>query len=205
MRNIDWNIVHEYIKVLAWPIVVTSFLVYFRKNISELIKGIWKIKYPGGEITTREPNQIEVKNVSENNTDKLLDLVGKYHKVRYEGLKKITDQEKMKLEMKLLVKDFELQYEKIYSIIYGSQIRLLESIKSSSTGVSQLYIDQYFLNIKNGYPAQFSTWNSDHYINFLIGSNLLTINSSGNYVITETTNAFIDYINRMGYQKNKGL
>ncbi|MFG6101460.1 hypothetical protein U2F10_04360 [Leptothoe sp. EHU-05/26/07-4] len=55
----------EYIKVLAWPSVILTIVLMFRKQIESLIKRLEKADLPGGVSISLRAEILEAKKLSE--------------------------------------------------------------------------------------------------------------------------------------------
>jgi hypothetical protein len=53
--TIDWSLLVEYVKALAWPVVVAGALFGFRKHIITILTGIGTVKVAGVEMEIEEP------------------------------------------------------------------------------------------------------------------------------------------------------
>ncbi|MEO0457553.1 MAG: hypothetical protein AAF152_13380 [Cyanobacteria bacterium P01_A01_bin.114] len=59
------KLVLEYLKVLAWPLVILSIVLIFRRQIESLIKRLEKADLPGGVSISLRAEILEAKKLSE--------------------------------------------------------------------------------------------------------------------------------------------
>ena len=98
---------------------------------------------------------------------------------------------------------FVLRCERVYYIVFGSQIQILKKLLTSqSTGLTQQDIDQHFEDIVKIHPDFFARWNNAQYMNFLIQANLVKKDNTL-YKITDFGTDFLTWIQRSGYSENK--
>ncbi|MDO8507625.1 MAG: hypothetical protein Q7S53_03580 [bacterium] len=101
------------------------------------------------------------------------------------------DNEKTKLQI-------ELDFERIYNFIFGSQIFLLREIKSRN-GVGWDYVSDYFDSLRREYSV-FNSWNLNTYLEFLKTHSLIEMKD--NFItVSQKGETFISYIDYMNYQK----
>ncbi len=206
----NWEIsciVLEYIKILIWPLLVFSCICYFKTDISNFINRVCQFKISGVEIIAEQQketqleskSQIDTKTAAESIPSKLISDLVKNFRTEYNN---ITN-EKNKLLNDIAVRDIIIDYERIYNIIFGSQINLLEYLKNQQSGLPRREMELFFENVKK-YNYIFVDWNLNNYINFLVQQKL--IEPFGvSYQITPKGSSFLTYISNMGYSKNKAL
>ncbi len=93
------------------------------------------------------------------------------------------------------------QFETIYGIIYGSQIRLLENLNSSPLAVSE--VKSFFDSVVRAYPETLSKISLDAYLNFLEKNFLISISKTNEISITHTGQDFLLYLTTHRKNKNK--
>lgn len=196
------NTVLEYIKVLIWPIVVLTVCFSFHAEISHFIRRIIAGKFAGAEVTLA-PSQEKANESSLNEKLEQTQPAGKddIEKVIEEKENAIvaTTQQKDELQKQLVEKEIELDFERIYNIIYRSQIDLLRSmVVSDHYGLT--FITNHFQK-ENSISAAFNNWNVFQYIAFLFNNGLIEQRDNHTYAVTIKGRAFLQYLNIMGYQK----
>jgi len=193
----------DFLKVLVWPGIVFLFTMLFRKNIAKLIDEILELKILGNEAKRAKEQLPQDKPPI---TD--IDILSKYESLA-ETYKKTVDslsESKDNLKNELTNKEIELDFERTYNIIFGSQLFLLDSL-SFNNNMNYDVIDNYYKTIQKNNPA-LSTWNTNQYLSFLFSSGLIEWNNKGaiSIQITVKGNAFMYYIKSLrGYNLNKGL
>jgi len=96
-----------------------------------------------------------------------------------------------------------LEFERIHSVIFGSQIFLLKELNKLPDGISEAEVFAHFLNVKNRFPETFKEWNGDQYLAFLYGRYLIVKNPDNNVRITELGNEYLTWITRNGLREDK--
>lgn len=97
-----------------------------------------------------------------------------------------------------------LTFEKIHTIIFGSQIRLLRLLNSSSHEISEEDIFQYFSNIKQQFSETLNSWGVEDYLSFLYSSLLIT-KQDNNIYLTNLGVEYLVWVTRNGITENKPL
>jgi hypothetical protein len=199
------NSILEYLKVLAWPIVVIIFVNNFKSDIAGLIQRISEMDNPFlGKFKTNnidkqnqqnqniiaDPNSNDINNIDFQKIvdDKEQEIV---------DLKNTTDE----LNKNYSIAQIELDFERIYNLIFSSQIDLLVKVNTYSQ-VSFSDMDDHFFKTKQLAPTVFKNWSTQLYINFLINSGLIILdNKNLQVLITTKGRAFVGYLSRMNYRK----
>ncbi len=77
-----------------------------------------------------------------------------------------------------------LEFEKVYSVIFGSQLFILKMLNQSPDGAPYKLIEQFFENtIKNQHDGFYDDFSFDQFMSFLIKKDLVTI-ANGNFQLT---------------------
>ena len=176
------KLILEYIRVLIWPIVISGFLVYFRKNVGSFFDRVLKFKFAGGEFEAESQIKKEQQELLKSTEIKTSNS--------NESIEELKEQ---------------LEFEKIFGSIFGSQIRLLEILLPKSNGESRMFLENYFNEIKNIFINVFSNWSLDNYLQYLIGYKLIEMTSEGNYKIAQKGINFLSYITSQNYLKTRAL
>lgn len=197
----------------SWPQLCLIFILLFHKNISSLVDRIKHIGATGIDIDqfTRQPpaelpeeietnyNQLtQMKTINES-----IEFINSYLNHKYQA--------EPESARKLLVSElantyFNFRCQGVYNLIFGSQIRLLKDLLTNiNSGLSKIQVTEYFNKIAKTYPDQFSTWNIDTYLSFLIQAKLVVLDSES-YRITDFGVDFLTWLQRSGLQQeNKPL
>lgn len=185
------NYVFNFIENSFWPIIALIFIFLFKGQISTLIsKGI-VIILPGGQevrLNQDTPSQQSAETQPKKTEIKDYELIEDQYK---EETKKLgEDVEKLKTE--LVNTQIFLDFERIYRVIFGSQVNLLKRLRSISL-LGELNRDTIFFFVVNQriFPV-FSSWTFDQYLNFLLVNGLIYFNNE-RYFITDKGQAFLAY------------
>lgn len=187
------------------------FVLLFKKNIRNLIDRIIEVG-KGGIKCNSMPEQTPVldnveKKLNENSQEFLLptikhniSLINKY--ITENKDKFPTDKEEIE-HLKYCLADitFILRCERVYQIIFGSQIRVLKKL-NAGIDVSIEEINIILEENKKALPLVFEKWDVNMYMYFLIESNLIEVIEE-KYLITNFGMDFIKWMNRFGKTENK--
>lgn len=193
----------EYIQALAWPIVVLLVVFTFRVNIAQLIERMeeWEIpligkgKAHGALAQQQETIKTDVV-VSQNEGEDFKAIVAT-KETEIKALKDNTQQ----LVDKLTRAQIELDFERIYSAIFASQIDLLLKINNFPQ-VEFAYILDHYGKAQQAAFAIFKEWNVYQYIQFLITNQLIEYKVDTLTIsITIKGKAFLSYLAVMNYKK----
>lgn len=178
-----YSITLDFIFKMTGPItgiIVIGLCFIYRKQLADfLVSNIQRIK---GRIFNQEID-IELRK-------------------REQSIPVIKDEEKeiLKRDKDELLK--ALEFEKIYSIIFGSQIELLKDISVfKDLPYTKLTGYFYFLDKKREFSI-FDSWNYDEYLKVLINNNLIElkpIESDQKLEITKKGLDFLVYIDENNY------
>jgi len=189
----------NYIEVIRWPLVVLVVLWFFKKEIriltTEKLKHFF-IKVFGVELQGSLADQA---NESRLNTE----IEGLPNEMIQEKINELAQTKEIltntveaveTLSRNLAIKEIELDFERIYSRIFGSQFSLLENIIVNGGVVKFDYVSGWYSVTQNEYLL-FKDWNVFQYIGFLQNNGLIQYDSINNVVkITEKGKAFMNYI-----------
>lgn len=193
----------EYIKVLIWPIVVFLIAFTFRANISHLIERMdeWEIPFVGkgkahGALAQQQET-IKTDVVVAQNEGEDFKAVVAAKETEISALKDNTQQ----LIDKLTRAQIELDFERIYSHIFSSQIDLLLKINNFPL-VEFAYIVDHYGKVQQAAIAILKDWTVFQYIQFLINNQLIEYRVDTMTVsITQKGRAFLSYLTVMNYKK----
>jgi len=183
---IDWNLILEFIKVLVWPAVI----VVFRKNIAGLIDRLTEFKGPGGtEVKAKQQEQqLTTSYNPEISKEKITEKVKKeYEEKIKEAGKNIQETNKLLIQTQIY-----LDFERIYRLIFGSQIDFLKKIKSNlPEGLSIDDAITHYVLIIRIFPT-LKSWTYYQYLEFLFNNNLI-YQDHKRYLLTDKGKAFLAY------------
>lgn len=186
--------------------VCIFFMVFFQKNIRASIDRIKGVKYGRAEIQTESPSQEPV-DTTASSTEKLMkaldnpalqegeDLINET--LRKAGIKEGPEREKLLIRY-LAATNLALTFERIDSVIWGSQIYILEHLNESRLGVSKEKIKAaYYDDAVEKWPPFFANYSYDNYLGFLKDSNLV-LEKDRYLFITKLGVEFLQYLARIG-------
>lgn len=189
---------------IAITILGIFFMVFFRKNIRAFIDRAIKVKYPGGELETRNPSQEPVDTTVSSTEDRMREfdspvLLEQENLINRE-LTSIQGLERERFLVRALATtNLAFAFEQIHSTIWGSQICLLEHLNNRRIiGASKEDIRiSYYEDAATRWPAFFTNFSYDMYLGFLKESNLI-IERGETLLITEFGVDFLQYLTRTG-------
>jgi hypothetical protein len=199
----------DYLRVLAWPAVVAAFLGLFflryRDNIGRLIDRVVSVKVPGATLDLQPTQtQHEVDDaVAETLIDEQFELV---EGVRAEYVRRLAEEQVQQTELtnylltELATKELQVDFERIYRIIWGSQIAALRSLRAAPAGLPRTPIEAHLSQAKQTTieilrpKATFEEWFS-----FLESTDLATASPDGLYRIKPKGVGFLTYIEGLAY------
>ncbi len=223
MVKLDSEIILRYITALqgyAWPIIVLLVLGYwYRQNIRSFIDRLHRFKGFGLEAEAEKLAQ-----QNQNNEQQIQAAVEEAEQVvsDSQSIEDVREQLRSEYDSKLnetqnnardiveallkqlSSKELQLDFERIYHAIFGSQIALLERIMSLPSGASRSFLESYFHSVRANFPS-IGDWDLDRYLGFLIGNGLLSFSADGYCTATSKASGFLEYISARRYNKNKVL
>ena len=194
--------------LLKWPLVIIIIVFIFKKSISSLINRIKSIK--GGKYgieTELSKKQLETQNVLEKPKTKMttiekgLNLISDDTRKRIQiAIKQETELDKVKDESEktqLLLKYSEalyviLRFERIYNLIYGSQIKLLTHLNSSIKETTESII--FFYNDAVEVNPTLKEYPYKNYLAFLESQGLIIIGKENSIQISIFGRDFLKYM-----------
>jgi hypothetical protein len=197
---------------LDWPLVVLIlgilFMIIFYKPIASLIGRVQEINKSG--IRT-SPAQIQ--KGSEQAKQAADEIMKTFDNVL---LKEIEDSINKDLEARGLGKSEEaikvlvrllasnrvlLAFEYLYSVIWGSQLSILQTLNSKADGETVDAFRPIYDFAATLYPEAFNNYTFDKYVDFLKNANLMT-RQGDRYYITVFGREFLSYLIRSGRNLN---
>ncbi|QIN30663.1 hypothetical protein [Legionella longbeachae] len=200
----------------TWPqltlILVLVFIFVFRSNISELLDRTKEIGRSGLILGPKQnpPPLTIVEQLDK--SQRILEGVTSFPTVR-DNLKIIDqniaskstdDPNKIINDLKNDLADafFILRCERVYYIIFGSQIRLLKKLQIAiPAGLNQIEINSYIEDLKKSIK-EIGNFDTNQYMFFLLQAGLVLIVEDV-YKITEYGVDFLTWLQRSGYSENK--
>lgn len=193
----------EYFRVLAWPVVVLLIAFTFRVNIAQLIERVdeWEIPFVGkGKAHGALAQQQEVIKtdvvVAQNEGEDFKAIVT----AKESEITALRDNSQQLVD-KLTRAQIELDFERIYNVIFASQIDLLLKINNFPQ-VEFAYIADHYTKAQQASILILKDWNVFQYIQFLITNQLIEYKVDTLMVsITQKGRAFLSYLTIMNYKK----
>jgi hypothetical protein len=170
------EIIDLFTKFMTNQVLVLVIILIFRKNIFELLSSFSSTVSRVSGI-----KGIEFVNISQDMNDLI------------ENNPKKTDKKEIEKWYK---------FEKIYRVIYGSQISLLDALNSYPT--SNENIKFYYNKASDYYSESYKTISLEQWTQFLIKKGLC-VEENGVYKITDFGIEFLLYLVKNGMNKNKIL
>lgn len=99
-----------------------------------------------------------------------------------------------------------LAFERIDSLIFGSQLRLLKILNSvSGVGKPEQFVIEYFAKVKSDFGDAFKEWDLTRYLEFMFARLLITTDDNNNLHITNLGVEYLTWLTRNGINENKPL
>jgi hypothetical protein len=196
-----WEILLAYISVLRWPALLAAIVWYYRREIPQLLKRLKIFRFPGGAGAEFSDVVAQAK-VPESSEDSGLAL-GAVLQQREEEIARL-EQDTQELGDRLARAEIELKFERIYNIIFGSQIRLLKLLDLRPDGEDRDYIEQFYQDVARTHPDLFRDDHLDRYISFLTDNGLVEYANS-KYRITQEGQVFLKFLNHYNYKTDLPL
>lgn len=206
----------EVIKYGSWPIVTIlgmTGLYFLKDKIGLVFGGVKSAKVGENEIQFYENKQsLPTDNQIQQDLQHLIpvDPTGIRGDLEEKINKQLSEIKGDYQKIDILVKHLAQQqissmFEKVYYLIFGSQIRLLEFLSVQPDGKAPAQALAPFFEItKYNNPEHFGTDHFSDFMQFLLNWQLVE-NHGGDWGITKNGRAFIIYITAMRLDKNKSF
>lgn len=212
----------EYLKVVIWPYIVIVVCKQFDSEMKNFITRIKGVKGAGVEVNasldqdiSKEP--MELPDLKEKSNQENIEGSSGQINENTEGsgsfseLSKV-EKDKINETAESLAKDIKIEFleksldnERVYGRIYGSQIELLEMLRSNVGGIAFQEISAFYDEKKKIFPV-LSTYTIGNYLKFLESNGLVKSSSENDkysYAITTKGIDFLSYIEAQSYLKVK--
>lgn len=177
------RLVLDYVEALVWPLVVAGLvataLALFRQQIGELINRMRRLTVgpSGAEFDAAAQAAPERGEAIEEAPEKIAELV----RQQADELEREYQTHMAELSQRLGATDFYWFCERVYRIIYGSQIRLLQHLQvrgDAGSSVAELvpFFQQHVEAVRVVNPAYGGAF--DAYIGYLAASQLIVQDAS---------------------------
>lgn len=191
------------------------FVFLFREPLSGLIKRTTKINKDGLTADLSPEIQREQSSTSAEAVQQLLDVVGNSiviseheelirRDLRSKGL--VVDGDTNKVLIKHLAgTQILLAFERVHSLIFGSQIYLLKKLNEvAGQGRDLKFVLNHFEHVKGIFPNELGDWNADQYLAYLYSQILIT-RYMDQFHITNFGVEFLTWMARNGRREDKAL
>lgn len=209
-----WFTIIQILSITIWPITVFAVIIIFNHNISSLIDRITNVKGPAGiEIQAEELKKAQEQDVQnptpESNKNEDYEYIFSPEKTKIKkpsvsesiySLQQTGDSKLNNLSFELKSKKIQLEFERIYNIILGAQIRLLELVASQKE-LSNKKVDQYYKKQLTKYKV-FQNWTREEFLQYLVFHGMIEI-SDTTVKISPKGLGFLSYIKSCGYARYK--
>ena len=191
----------EILKIVAWPIVALIFgivaLTMCRKSINNAILNLKRV---GTTSISLEMNgqAANSEKVEKDQTELLMGRFSEYTKPLEDNIDKIIADKKMSNPqeiIKMLKEHSALwllayQYEIIYSVLFGTQISLMQHLNAQSGGVTVDGIDPYY---KTAISRGLKVPSRENYVAYLVSSKLVEFKEN-KYFLTLFGRGFLHFL-----------
>ena len=196
----------EFLGKIAWPIILLIIVFKFKDQIIKLLGNAKKFTLWGAELETGASKQLEhADNISTNlHNQSISGIVSRFSFSTQESLDSIiyrdisisnenlNDREIVLFDYSKLLILFKMM-EKIYTSIFGSQIKILRSLSESPK--DKLQLKAFYDLAVNLNPGFFTNYSFPNYMHFLSSNNLIIENfETGLVEITDFGRDFLEYL-----------
>ncbi|MDQ5822320.1 MAG: hypothetical protein M3540_12845 [Actinomycetota bacterium] len=206
--RVNWPLILDYLRVLIWPVVVGTFLGYFLRrfgsHIGPLLDRIRSVKALGTEVGFADPRQEEALGDEEaaeetvvDEAELLTEKVEEYERLLGEQ-HLAAQEERARLLRQLAAAQLGRDFERIYRVIYGSQIAALRSLNATEDGVPQIALEAHLNQSKATWTTMpfIQSLTFEQWMGFLLRNGLAIHPEppNGPYKITSKGSGFLGYI-----------
>ena len=195
--------------IFSWPLVVLIIVVFalilFRKPISDLIPKIRSLGIGKTGLETHSPQLLQKEQEKKSPAEEMMRafdnklLLDREDIIKKDLESKVLNQGEMLnvLIRHLAMTQLTLRFEYLNSLIWGSQIEILQNLNSSPHGMTVELIKPRYDFAADIYSVQFANYSFEKYLDFLI-SNILIVNQDNRYFITVLGREFLTFLVQTG-------
>lgn len=203
----------EYLKVLIWPVTILVIVFLLRKNLRGLLDRVRKISYKdasaelSAQVRSQEKALKTTKAEAKMSGQQKKSLAAKAGTIgSIKPPKKPAETKKViaQANEEIALRDTLLDFERIYNVIFGSQIQILLDLNSSKDGLPIQNVEALFNKTMLKWRPTFTDWGFDKYMSYLLSTGLVEIDENRLY-ITQKGEAFVGYLLSQRYNLNKDL
>jgi len=193
------TLILEYIKALIWPSVIFLLIFVFKSNFSGVLDRLAEFSLPGGVSGKINPQAQQQDINPDNSINQNADFTELLNERETQIATVTTSNDDLK--QKLSTAEIELDLERIYNLIFASQIDLMLKMNIFEN-VEFAYVDDHFNKAQQAAMSVLNEWNTAQYINFLINAVLIEY-PVGTAVlkITLKGKVFLSYLSVRNYRK----
>ncbi|MCC6718773.1 MAG: hypothetical protein IT555_12885 [Acetobacteraceae bacterium] len=202
------KIIVSALKEIAWPLAAGLIAFAYRSDIRSLLPRVSKAGLSGVEL---DPIQSQQKVADSNKPPGQLKqlpglsrtlLIEEVEKNLHKELEEIKEDDRITLLVRVLAQSrLETLFERIYRVIFGSQIDGLKKLKSMSS-VSLDEARNFFETYRIKNPEVYTDYGFDGWIGFLINEKLIMLEND-RVSITEIGRDFLTYLGARGLRLTK--
>jgi len=199
---------------LGWPIAAVSIIIILKCPLEKLLSRLNKARHKDTELefntviqrsSTTIANSLSVADAIPQDN---LGLISEAEQRIYESLDNLgikSDSEKVKV---LARHHANLQitsnYSIINSLIFGSQIELLQALNMQNEPVEESFLSSFYNAAKQEYPDAYASSTFEGYINFIKSFGLINT-EDGKYFITVLGRGFLTYLAEAGINTKRAF
>ena len=217
--------------VLAWPVAILAFaslfILLFRQPISNFLGGMKDVDVLGVKATSSSPQQVAEQKQAVASEAPVEEQAGPPpHQALLDEIDRSPLQTELAARVRtsltergmstdgntvevliqhLAASQIAREFESAYSLIFGSQIRLMKFLNESRPqGATPEQVAAYFQAVYAVTPA-LHDWSQDDYLQFLKSRWLILTLEDGNYGLTVRGIEFLHWLIRHGRSEDKNL
>lgn len=195
--------------LLAW----LALLLIFKNSWSSLIKRARSVKWKGGEFSAapdQSRDESKVKKAVEELYNMPIDVpfINELekriiHDLQEKGGLSVDGDTNKVLIRHLAATQLLLNFERAYSVIFGSQIRLLKLLNEQRSGYTEETVREYFEQQESNFPAL--QGKKSEYFYYLCHTYPLVEIKEGSFFITDWGVGFLEWMVKHGKTENRDL
>lgn len=169
-----------------------------------------------GDFYSETPKNLQPKKAKNDNVQELIDRIG--NSIVISELENNIKQELKEKELeiegetdKVLLRHLAgtqllLEFERIHSVIFGSQLYLLRQLNSNlGNGITESDVFEHFDRVKQHFSESYNNWDANQYLSFLFSKLLITKDENNIIHLTNLGVEYLIWITRNGQSENKPL
>lgn len=194
----------EYLRVIIWPIVVLTAAFSFRSDISSFLRRLIRGKNPLLGEWEASPEAIQQQENTQREVTQPMGEAFAEITVQKEAEIRALQNNNQQLIDALTKAQIELDFERIYNLIFANQIDLLNEVNTLGGEVALEYVGAHLAKVHQVFEGV-KDWDIFKYLEYLINNQLVEYKTGvGNFIsitITVKGRAFISYLTARSYKK----